>query len=247
LPDIFDEVEEDLRNERARALGRRFAGVGIAVAVLILAATAGYELWQQRLTQQADAVADRFIAATTQADHAISNLGKVDKENAAAAIAAFTALANDAPDGYRTLARLRLASLQWLTGKQADAIANWQAVSDDQAAPQLLRDLATLTSAQHQADKGDPVLLKQRLETLTAPDNHWRPMAEQVIALLDIRTGRLKDAARIMRELTTDGTVPEGIRQMAGDLLTTLPPDATAPAAKPAPAPASGPAAPAHG
>ncbi len=141
--------------------------------------------------------------------------------------------ADDARLTDDVLARLRLASLQWQTGHHPDAVATWQSVADDGAAPRLLRDLATLTSAQHQLDSGDPILLKQRLEVLTSQDNPWRPMAQQVIALLDIRTGHLHEAASLIQRITLDPTAPQDMRQMAGDLLSTLPPDALA-APKPA-------------
>jgi hypothetical protein len=222
LPDIFDEVQEDLRAERARRLGRRFAGVGAAALVLILIGTGGYVYWQQRRSERAEAVASRFIAAAKQADAATS------AADAAAATAPLESIAATAPSGYQVLARLRLAGLQWQAGQKTQAIATWKAVSDDSAAPAVLRDLATLASAQHQVDSGNPVLLKQQLESLTGADNRWRPMAEQMIALLDLRMGKPREAAVIIRRLTIDPFVPEGIRQMAADLLTTLPADATA-------------------
>ncbi len=237
MPDIFDEVEEDLRNERARALGRRYAGLGVAALVLILAGTGGYVFWQQNRTETANAVANRFIDAARAADRASAQAGGPDQAAAATAAKTLSAIAQTGPDGYRVLARLRLATLQWQGGQHKEAAATWQAVTDDPSAPPLLRDLATLTSAQTQLDSADPVLLRQRLQTLTGADNTWRPMAEQILALLDIRTGRQRDAAGTLQRLTVDARAPEGIRQMAADLLTTLPPDAQAPAPAPAAAP----------
>ncbi len=233
MPDIFDEVEEDLRNERARALGRRYAGLGIAALVLILAGTGGYVFWQQNRIEASNAVANRFIDAAREADKASAQAGGPDAAGAASAAKTLSAIAQTGPEGYRVLARLRLATLQWQAGQHAQAAATWQAVSDDPSAPQLLRDLATLTSAQTQLDSADPVLLRQRLQTLTGPDNTWRPMAEQILALLDIRTGRQTEAAATLQRLTMDGRAPEGMRQMAADLLSTLPPDAVAAASAP--------------
>ncbi len=229
MPDIFDEVEEDLRAERARALGRRYAGTVIALLVLILVGTGAYVTWQQHAQARADAVAEKFIAAAKQADHVLAGppMDKPDAE-AAQAGSSLADIAATGPDGYRVLARLRLAALQWQTGQQAQAVASWQVVSDDSRAPALLRDLATLTSAQHQADTGNPAVLKQRLQSLTAPDNPWRSMADQVIALIDLRTGHTREAAGIMRRLSTERDVPEGVRGMAADLLTTLPATDTA-------------------
>ena len=65
------------------------------------------------------------------------------------------------PAGYQTLARLRLAAVQWNLSQTKQALATWQSVADDGAAPQMLRDLATLTSAQHQVDSAEPAVLKQ--------------------------------------------------------------------------------------
>ncbi len=250
MPDIFDEVEEDLRAERARAFGLRFAGTGIALFVLVLASTGGYVYWKQSRQDAANAVANRFITASGEADKAMK--GTADAALAAPAAATLANIAATGPEGYRVLARLRLGALQWHTGQHSQAIATWQSISDDPSASRLMADLATLTSAQHQLDTADPAPLRNRLQALTSTGNPWRPMAEQLLALLDVRTGNTHEAATIMQRLTSDPMAPEDMRQMAADVLTTLPPDALAPAPsakptlKPAPAPAA-PASAAHG
>ncbi len=246
MPDIFDEVEEDLRAERARAFGRRFAGAGIASLVLILLGTGAAVYWQQRRAGAADAVADRFITAAHQADHATAASGAPDAANATPAAEALASIAQGGPAGYRVLARLRLAALQWQTGRHPEALATWQSISDDASVPDLMRDLATVTSAQHQIDSADPIPLKQRLQALTGQANPWRPMAQQLVALLDVRMGQPREAAALLQHLTTDAMTPEDMRQMAADLLTTLPADAVAAAQKPALPPAA-PVAAVHG
>jgi len=240
LPDIFDEVEEDLRAERARSFGRRFAGLFAAALVLVLVGTGAYVWWSQKTQIRAEAVAQTFLDASKQADKAALPLGGLDKSLADQAAASFQSIATKAPPGYAVLARLRLAALQWQLGREPAAIATWQSVANDTGAPKLLRDLATLVSAQHQVDSANPVILKQTVEALTAQDNPWRPMAEQVIALIDLRMGKTHDAEMLMTRLTTDPMAPEGIRQMVADLLSALPPAPapdTAPAAAKPPAP----------
>jgi hypothetical protein len=56
-------------------------------------------------------------------------------------------------------------------------------------------------------------------------------MAEQLIALIDIRAGRPRNAAMAMQTLIANPLTPSEIKQMATDLLATLPPDALAPVA----------------
>jgi hypothetical protein len=239
LPDIFDEVAEDLRAERASSLARRFGGLAAAGIVAVLVGTGAYVYWGQQQQSAAQATANRFIAATQQADKATQSLAGLDRSAASQAEATFADIAAHGPAGYKVLARLHEAGLQWQLGQTRQAIATWKSVTDDAAAPQLLRDLASVTSAEHQLDTGNPVLLKQSMESLTALENPWRPMAEQVIALLDIREGKMREAADVMKRLIGDPMAPEGVRQMVADLITTLPPDALAPPPAPAPPPAT--------
>ncbi len=233
MPDIFDEVEEDLRAERARSFGRRYAGLMVTGAVLVLVGTGGYVGWSQHQRAQADAVADRFLTAARQADKDTSALGGLDRQAAAQAAANFADIAAHGPPGYAVLARLRLAALQWQLGQTAQAIASWQAVTDDTGAPPLLRDLALLTSAEHQIDTANPALLKQSVATATAFGNPWRPLAEQVIALLDLRMGKTRESAERLKRLQVDPDAPEGVRQMVADLIATLPPEAAKPTLPP--------------
>jgi len=44
--DIFDEVDEELRAERAQQLLKRYGGVIIAGAILIVGAAAGWQGWR---------------------------------------------------------------------------------------------------------------------------------------------------------------------------------------------------------
>ena len=229
MPDIFDEVEEDLRAERARALGRRYWGAAAGAVVFTLVATGAYVYWQQRSAEAANAVASRFITAAREADRLSGDLGAGKPgPDAVTAEQQLAEIGSQGPAGYRVLARLRLAALQWESGQHAQAVATWQSVSDDASAPALLREVATLTSAQHRIDTAEPGPLKQQLETLTGAGSRFAPMAEQLIALVDLRAGRTHEAAGIMRRLASEPGVPENIRGMAADLLSTLPPDAAA-------------------
>ncbi len=239
MPDIFDEVEEDLRAERARSFARRFAGLGVLAIVVVLAGTGAYVWWSQQKSAETDMVADRFIAAATLAEKDFKPLSGLDRDAAGKASAAFADIATHGPAGYAVLARLRLAALQWQLGQKSQAFASWQAVADDGSAPRLLRDLATVTSAQYQVDSADPVLLKQNMEALTSADNPWRPIAQQIIALIDLRQGKTHEAGDILRRLSIDPTAPDGIRQMASSLAGSLPAESLPAASAPAPPPAA--------
>jgi hypothetical protein len=139
-----------------------------------------------------------------------------------AAIAAFTRLAATAPEGYSTLSRLREAALKADAGDLSGAAALWDQVASDSSADPLLRDLASLLWAQHQIDSGDPSLLEARLKALATPDNPWRALAEEQLALLDLRQGKVDQAKTTLRRLAQDTTAPSGVRGRANALVSRL-------------------------
>lgn len=214
MVDIFDEVDEELRAERAQALLKRYAGVIIAAGALIIAAAAGWEAWRWWQAKQDRIAAQKFIAAMTVADSARS-----DAAARKTAIADFNAIVPSAPEGYRTLARLRSAALEAQSGNLAGAEAQWNAIVTDADAEPLLRDLATLLWAEHQIDTGDPALLAARLKVLAEPGNAWRPLAEEQLALLDLRQGKTAPAKATLSRLANDLTAPAGVRGRAAELL----------------------------
>lgn len=214
MVDIFDEINEELRAERAQALLKRYAGVILAAVVLIVVAAAGWEAWRWWQAKQDRIAAQKFLTAMTIADG-----GKSDAASSKAAIADFNALAATAPEGYRTLARLRAAALQAQSGNLAGAEQQWNAVATDPNAEPLLRDLANLLWAQHQIDTADPSLLAARLKALAEPDDPWRPLAEEQLALLDLRQGKMAAAKTTLTRLAEDLTAPSGVRGRAVELL----------------------------
>jgi hypothetical protein len=212
VPDIFDEVEEELRADRAWALLQRYGGALIAAAALAVVAVGGWQAWQWREGKRIGALAETYLAAMQTAD---TQKGP----GRDAAIPQFAAVAAKAPAGYRTLARLREAGLKAQSGDLAGASALWNEVSRDDAADPLLRDLANLQWAMHHVDSGDPAQVAARLAPLAVPTNPWHPLAEEAQAMLDLRQGKTDAARKALTALAQDVTAPQGVRQRAEGLL----------------------------
>jgi hypothetical protein len=217
LTDIFDEVSEDLRAERARALLVRYGGVLVALAVLVVAGAGAWQGWRWVEGRRNRAVAAQFFDGMRQADTPHG-----DAQAHAEAAAAFDKLAGTAGASYRTLARLREAALRADSGDQAGALGLWEAVGNDGAADRLLRDLATLLWVQHQLDGGDPAAVEAKLQPLLAPENAWHGLAQEADALLALRTGRTDAARDMFRRLAADASVPDGVRGRANAVLASL-------------------------
>jgi hypothetical protein len=218
VTDIFDELNRDLQAERARALARRYGALGALLVVLVIAAVGGWQGWRWYQNRQAAQAAMPFIEAMTQADA----LPPGPTPARTAATEAFARIAATAPEGYRTMARLREAALLADSGNLAGALALYDTVAKDDNLDPTLRDLATLLWAQHQIDTGDPAAITARLKPLEADGNTWRPLAQEVSALLALRQGDKAAAMTIFRSLAGDPGAAEGLRGRANGLLTLL-------------------------
>ncbi|MGU3495594.1 tetratricopeptide repeat protein [Xanthobacteraceae bacterium A53D] len=223
MTDIFSEIDEDLRRERMRRLWDRFGIYFILLVVLIIAGTgaySGYRWWSQNKAQAAGA---QFEAAVKLAED-----GKHQE-----AEAAFTAIAKDAPAGYRTLARFRAASELALRDK-AEAVKAFDALAADSSLTVPERDLARIRAGLLLVDTGSLDDVKQRVQQVADSQSPMRQAARELLALSQFKSGDLKAANATASAIVEDQEAPGGVRSRA-QLLRTL----TAPAPM-NPAPASG-------
>ncbi len=216
MPDIFDEVEEELRAERARQLLQRYAGLILVLALLVVGGVAAWRVYDWYLAKQDGAAASLYIAALEQQQAAGTDAGRTKST------VELRKLAATAPEGYRDLARLQSAAILAKDGKLDQALGLWNALASDNSADPLLRQLATLLWTQHQIDGGDPAALQARLRPLAQLDSPWRAEAEKQLALLDLRESRTDAAKATLRGLANDATAPRGVRGQASLLLSQI-------------------------
>lgn len=220
MPDIFDEVEEDLRADRLRRMLLRYGGLLAAAALAVVIGVAGWQGWVWYQGRNSLKTAEAYLVATKAADGAAG--GAAGGPTGPARDEAQQLLANVAASGgpgYRTLARLREAALLADAGNLAGADAAWDEVAADGGADPLLRDFASLQWAWHNLDAGDPATVAARLQKLAAPNAPWHGLASEAQALLALRQGHVDAARDTLRLLVQDTGAPQGVRQRAGGLL----------------------------
>lgn len=212
MTDIFTEVEEDLRRERAKRLWDRYGWIATAAVLLVVAGTAAWQGWKWYEAREAAAAATRYLAAVRAAEGT----------DRAAAIGAFAALTRDAPAGYRLLARFHEAAARARAGEGDIAIGLWDQLAADTATPQPWRDLALLLSVLHQIDGGDPAALSARLAALDRADGPFRFSARELQAVLAERQGQRERAVTLLRGLAEASDAPMALRARAAETLGAL-------------------------
>lgn len=214
MPDIFDEVEEDLRADRFQRLLRQYGSLLAAFALAVVLGVGGWQGWRWWQDRKATAAAESFIAAGQAATAEGADLK--------AAADRFAQVARDAPAGYRALSLLRGASLKLAGNDLPGALALWDQLSKDSGVEPLYRDLGTLLWGLHGLGTTDPAQIEARLAPLAVPGNPWQASVREVRALAALQRGNTADARQGLQALANDVTAPQGVRERAGRLLAGL-------------------------
>jgi hypothetical protein len=202
---FFREVDQELRQDKAKAIWDRYGAAIIAAAVAIVLATAAYVGWDYWSQSRADASGDAYLQALELAR---------DGE-ATEAHAAFAALEADGYGAYPVLARMRDATLLAEEGDFTGAVAAFDSVVADSAIPMALREMARLRAGLLLVDHGSYADVSGRVETLTAETNPLRHSAREALGLSAWKEGRTADAATLFDQIVNDDAAPQGARQRA--------------------------------
>jgi len=213
LADIFEEVDEEVRRDRAVEFLRRYGSWLLAGAVGIVAIVGGYNGWQQYQRSQREKASVRFEAAANEA--------RTDKPKA---LATYESLSSEAPRPYADLARMRIGQLKAEMGDGNAAVAMYGNAAGALGEPEL-RDLAQYLAVLQKFDTAPPDELKPTLQALAAPDRALRAPAQELLATLALRSGDIPAAREAWKELMSDIATPPAMRQRAADMLTFLPGD----------------------
>ncbi|WP_274629868.1 tetratricopeptide repeat protein [Arvimicrobium flavum] len=199
------EVNEEIRQDQAKAIWDRYGAMAIALAVLVILATAGYVAYDYWDSSRANASGDRFSQALL-----LANEGKNDE-----AVAALKVLEDDGYGAYPLLARMRAATVLADKGDFAGAVAGFDAVAADTSIPVAIRDMAKLRAAFVLVDNGSYQDVATRVEALAVDTNPLRHSAREALALSAWKEGKASDSLKLFEQITADEAAPRNIRERA--------------------------------
>jgi hypothetical protein len=213
VADIFKEVEEDLRRDKAADWWKRNSLYIYAAAAVVVIGVAGYQGWraydENLRAEQSDSYAE-----------ALRLVGSGETERARQSLAA---LADPTDDGYALLAALTQARLAAEADDTAAAEEIWQALAENGDASPALSDLGALFSVMRRMNDGDPATLRGELRPLAAGEAPYRFTALELLAALALREGDTAAARTHLTQITDDPAAPASSRSRAAELLASLP------------------------
>ncbi|XDZ64601.1 tetratricopeptide repeat protein [Alphaproteobacteria bacterium LSUCC0684] len=194
MNDFIHEINQELREERRRALWKQYGKYVIAMAVAVVVLVAGrqgYVGYQENARQQA---ADSFHAAL--ADGGMAELEKLA----------------GAGEGYPMLARFHLAGKLAATADPAAEEAYLE-IARDSSLALVYRDAAMILSVMNAAPSTDSATRKARLEPMVQGSGTWRLLAAELLIGLAIADGDMAQARERIDGLQAESGLPAGLSQ----------------------------------
>jgi hypothetical protein len=206
------EVNEELRQDKLKAVWTRYGLLIAGVVVAILVGTAAWVGWTSWNEQRANRSGDAFSQALDLAE-----AGRNDE-----ALEALRALEADGYGSYPVLARMRQATVMSDAGDFDGAVAAFDSVAADTAIPQSIRDMARLRAALVLVDHGTAAQVAERTQPLIDDANAMRHSAREAMGLAAWKEGDTATATQMFERITADGQAPANLRQRAELMLELL-------------------------
>jgi len=208
VSDIFDEVDEEVRREQIKKLWDRYGNLVVALAVVIVAAVAGwrgYQYWQEQKAVEAGV---QFTAAALLAEQ-----GKHEE-----AEKAFARVASAGTAGYRVLARLREAAELAARDPKA-AVALYDDIAANSSTGQPLKDFAAVRAAMLLLDSAPLAEINRRLEPISGAGAPFRHSARELLAFASWKAGDTAAVRKWTALIRADKETPVSLRQRVEVLL----------------------------
>lgn len=199
MADIFDEIDEELKRDRAQVLWAKYGKYVLSAAaaiVLVVGASQGYNAWTK---QQVETAAETYQAALNADD-----VG-----------AALEANLSSLTDGYAMVAKFQIAADLANKGDAVAAEQAYLALSTDSGLDPLYQQAALMLSVMSAVNTGDVADLQDRLSSLTSAAGAWQALALELSAGLDLQAGDVAAAKAKIDQVLALPEIPNDLRQRA--------------------------------
>ena len=208
MSDIFQEIDEDLRQDKAARLWKAYGKYLASLAIFIILAIAGYRFIEHINKENREQASELYELA--------SEAGRTGDKKAA--IELFSDERFNETMGYAIISKLKKATLAKSNNDpEGMAIVLKEIVSNEEI-PSYLRNLARLKLIASDSDN-----YISQLDALIEGGGPWKFLALELKGGMELEVGNLKEARSIFKELTIEADTPNNMRRRASEILKALP------------------------
>ena len=208
MSDIFQEIDEDLRQDKVARLWKAYGKYLVALAVFIILVIASYRFIEHKNEKNREQTSELYELA--------SETGRSGDKKAAIELLSDEMF--DENRGYSIISKLKKAALAKSNNDLEGTEIVLKEIITNEDIPLYLRDLARLKLFASDSDNNS-----SQLEVLIEDEGPWKFLALELKGGIQLEGGNLKEARSIFKELTDDANTPNNLRRRASEILKALP------------------------
>ena len=212
MSDLFQEIDDELRQDKASRLWKLYGKYVIAAAIIIITSVGGYKFWQQKQLDDGEKASIAYEAALARSASGDFK-GAIDQLNEKEL---------GITTGYAALSQMQKANLAVKIKDFEAALITYKDIAENEDYPQSIKEWASFRHVVVRVGKKIDLKASADLDELIATDSPWRFLAKEIKAIKEIEIGNNSGAKAIFSELADDENAPERLRVRAAEFLQTL-------------------------
>ena len=206
---IFEEVDEELRNEKFKQLINKYGGFIFSLLILALTVTIGYEKiaeWKIRKAEQSNVKYTQAINPNSNYENNI-----VELEN----------IVHTETGLYKDMAQLQIANILIDNNQKEKGIEVLEKISKDATVTEKIREIATIKLATFKIESVSYSELNEMLVNIANNGGAWSSMAKELLAMSAVYNKDFETARNIYNDLLSS-EISDDFKARINDMLTLL-------------------------
>ena len=207
---FFEEVDEEVRNEKFKELINKYGGYILTFVILVLAFAVGYEKIGEWRVSKAEQTNARYVQAVSASSDYENNIAELES-----IVQTETGL-------YKDIARLQIANILLDSNQTEKALTVLAQINDDASASEKIREIAAVKLATYKIDSSSYSDIEKILNPIVQKGGAWAPMAKELLAMSAIQNKDMAKAKAIYEELLANGNISEEFKARINDMLASI-------------------------
>lgn len=208
---FFEEVDEEVRNEKFKQLINKYGGFLLAVLILALSLAVGYEKigeWRIRKAEQKNV---QYVQAVSPRSDYKNNIAELEN-----IVASEKGL-------YKDMARLQIANILLDNDQTERALADLEQLYQDANTTDKIKEIAAIKLATYKIDSVSYAEIENLLSPIIQNEkSSWKNMAKELLAMSSIQNKDYETAKKIYQELLNNNNISDEFKARINDMLASI-------------------------
>ena len=205
---FFEEVDEEVRNEKFKQLINKYGGIIMFVLIVALSVAVGYEKIGEWRVQKAEQKNVQYAQALVQDENYENNINELEN-----IVATEKGL-------YKDMAHLQIANILLENNQKEKALEVLTQIYQDADTIEKIREIAAIKLATYKIDTASYEEISALLTPIsTSETSAWKSMAKELLAMSAIENKDYETAKQIYQELLANSNISDEFKSRINDML----------------------------